>query len=215
MGGEVPHQLDLLIGERQNLLAVYADYSDQLAFLEHRNQQKSSSTCEFENWLARIFRSEVDDVDRLLCAGKAIKNRRRGARYDLVMLVSVNHSLRCVMHRDSAKNFAFVQKQVSEISRTNLRRVRQHGLKHWLKLTGRRTDYFKHFRGRRLLLQRLGKVARARLHLVKQPHILDGNYSLVGKGSNQLDLLVGERLHLGTTDREYANGLALPQQRNG
>jgi hypothetical protein len=41
------------------------------------------------------------------------------------------------MHRDPAKHFAFVQKQVSEISRANLRRVRQHGLKHWLKLTGR------------------------------------------------------------------------------
>src|SRR5262249_36708480 len=137
LGGEVPDQFDLLVGERQNLLAVYADCSDQLAFLEHRNQQKSSCTCEFENWLAWNFRSEVGDVDRLLCAGKAIKSRRRAARYDLITLVSVNHSLRCVMHRDPTKHFAFVQKQVSEISRANLRRVRQHGLKHWLKLTGR------------------------------------------------------------------------------
>src|SRR5262249_11022372 len=109
MGGEVPHQLDLLIGERQNLLAVYADCSDQLAFLEHRNQQKSSSTCEFENWLAWIFRSEVDDVDRLLCAGKAVKSRRRAATYDpFVTLVRVNYSLRRVMHRDPSKHFAFV-----------------------------------------------------------------------------------------------------------
>src|SRR5262249_33857999 len=137
LGSKVLNQFDLLIGERQNLLPVYADCSDQLAFLEHRNQQKSSSTCEFENWLARIFRSEVDDVDRLLCAGNAIKNRRRAAMYDLVTLVSVNHSLRCVMHRNSAKRFAFAQKQVSEISRANMRRVRQHGPKHRLKFTRR------------------------------------------------------------------------------
>src|SRR5262249_46539351 len=114
LSGEVLNQLDLLVGERQNLLAVYADCSVGLAFLEHRNQQKSSSTCEFENWLAWTFRSEVDDVDRLLCAGKAIKSRRRAARYDpFVTLVSIHYSLRCVMHRDPAKHFAFVQKQVS------------------------------------------------------------------------------------------------------
>ena len=31
------------------------------------------------------------------------------------------------------------------------------------------------------------------LHLVEQPHVLDGDHRLVGEGLNQLDLLVGER----------------------
>src|SRR5262245_18352461 len=138
LGGEVLDQLDLLVGERQNLLAVYADCSDQLAFLEHRNQQKSSSTCELENWLAWTFRSEVDDVDRLLCAGKAVKSRRRAARYDpFVTLMRVKYSLRRVMHRDPAKHFALGLKQVSEISRANLCRIRQYGLKDRLQFAGR------------------------------------------------------------------------------
>ena len=37
LGGEVLHQLDLLVGERTHLLAVNADGADQLVILEHRN----------------------------------------------------------------------------------------------------------------------------------------------------------------------------------
>ena len=37
-------------------------------------------------------------------------------------------------------------------------RVRQHGIEDGLQFSGRTTDYAKHLRGCRLLLQRLGKV---------------------------------------------------------
>ena len=33
------------------------------------------------------------------------------------------------------------------------------------------------------------EIARARLHLVEQPHVLDGDYGLVGEGRNEFDLL--------------------------
>ena len=39
--------------------------------------------------------------------------------------------------------------------------------------------------GRRLLLQRLGQLARARLHLLEQAHVLDGDHRLVGEGLRQ------------------------------
>jgi hypothetical protein len=39
------------------------------------------------------------------------------------------------------------------------------------------------------------KFARARLHLVEQPHILDRDHCLVGEGLKQRDLLVSERPH--------------------
>ena len=45
------------------------------------------------------------------------------------------------------------------------------------------------------LLDRLRELARARLHLVEQPHVLDRDHRLIGKRSDQLDLLVGERPH--------------------
>ena len=54
--------------------------------------------------------------------------------------------------------------------------------------------------GRGLLLQRLGQLAVARLHLLEQPHVLDGDHRLVGEGLEQLDLLVAERAHLGAAD---------------
>ena len=40
------------------------------------------------------------------------------------------------------------------------------------------------------------QLARPRLHLVEQPHVLDRDDGLVGEGRDELDLLVGERLHL-------------------
>ena len=56
------------------------------------------------------------------------------------------------------------------------------------------------------------QLARARLHLVEQPHVLDRDHGLVGEGLHQLDLLVGERPHLGATHRKHANGLFFPKQ---
>jgi hypothetical protein len=43
-----------------------------------------------------------------------------------------------------------------------------------------------------LLLQNLGKLARARLHLVEQPHVLDRDHGLVGEGRDKIDLLLRE-----------------------
>ena len=70
--------------------------------------------------------------------------------------------------------------------------VRQHGLEHRLQVAGRSGDDLQHLRRRGLLLQRLGKLARARLHLVEQPHVLDGDHRLVGEGGDKLDLLLRE-----------------------
>ena len=83
---------------------------------------------------------------------------------------------------------------VAELGLAEPRRVLQHRLEHRLQLAGRARDYLQYLRRRRLLLQRLRELARARLHLVEQPHVLDRDHRLVGEGGGQLDLLVGERL---------------------
>ena len=46
-----------------------------------------------------------------------------------------------------------------------------------------------HIAGRGLLFERLLQLALARLHLLEQPRVLDGDDGLVGEGSQQLDLL--------------------------
>ena len=71
-----------------------------------------------------------------------------------------------------------------------------------------------HFGGRGLLLQRLGQLARPRLHLVEQPHVLDRDHRLVGEGGDKLDLLVGEGSHRSAHQHDHADRHSLAQQRN-
>ena len=47
------------------------------------------------------------------------------------------------------------------------------------------------------MLACLFELAALVLDFIEQPHILDGNHSLVGKGRHQLNLFVGERSHRG------------------
>ena len=47
--GEVRDQLNLLVGERTNFLAVDGDDADQIIFLEHRNGKHSAHAGEFSD----------------------------------------------------------------------------------------------------------------------------------------------------------------------
>src|SRR5262249_5154248 len=71
--GEVLHQLDLLVGERADLLAVDGDRTDQLILLEHRYDENSARAGPLgqgnRRWLAfdvGLLQSEVGDVLQLL-----------------------------------------------------------------------------------------------------------------------------------------------------
>ena len=59
------------------------------------------------------------------------------------------------------------------------------------------------------------QVAVARLQLLEQPHVLDGDDGLVGEGLEQLDLLVGEGSGLARAPTAIApDGHAVAQHRN-
>jgi hypothetical protein len=47
-----------------------------------------------------------------------------------------------------------------------------------------------------LLLERLAQLLRARLHLIEQTHVLNRDHRLIGKRTDELNLLVGKWLHL-------------------
>src|SRR5262249_55095442 len=73
LGREVGDQLDLLIAERSDLLAINDDGADKLVFLEHGNAKEGSATSDFDCGDAqRIafgigrFGSEVRNVNDLL-----------------------------------------------------------------------------------------------------------------------------------------------------
>ena len=44
LGGEILQQRNLLVGERPYLLTIYGDCSNKCVFLEHRHNEKCSST---------------------------------------------------------------------------------------------------------------------------------------------------------------------------
>ena len=79
--------------------------------------------------------------------------------------------------------------QKAEIRLANTARVFEHLLKYRVEFPGRRTDDLQHFRSRGLLFQRL-------LGIIEQPRILDGDDGLVGKGAQQLDVMIGEHTRL-------------------
>ena len=81
-------------------------------------------------------------------------------------------------------------------------------------IRGRARDHAKNLAGRSLLLQRLAQLARARLHLVEQPHVLDRDHRLVGEGLHQPDLRSGERLDLASPTANDSDRLSLSNDRN-
>src|SRR5438552_6890032 len=80
--------------------------------------------------------------------------------------------------------------------------VLDEGLQHGLEIERRAADHLEHFAGRRLLLERDPQLTVARLQLREQPHVLDGDHSLVGKGLKESNLLVAEMTRRGATDGE-------------
>ena len=59
LGGEVLDQLDLLVGERTNLLAVDGDRADQLVLLEHRHGENGPHAAEFDGSDDRTDRASM------------------------------------------------------------------------------------------------------------------------------------------------------------
>src|SRR6202011_1432953 len=69
-------------------------------------------------------------------------------------------------------------------------------------------DYLKDFGRGALVIERL-------LDFVEQPHVLDGDYRLVGKSGEQLDLSVRERAHQTSRQDEHADRRSFTHDRHG
>src|SRR5262249_6966737 len=90
----------------------------------------------------------------------------------------------------------------------------QDRVEHRLHVRLRLTDDAQNVTGRGLLVQSSGQVTVARLQLLEQPHILDGNNCLVSEGLEHGDFAVGEwtepALWPPTPDGDYSNWLLAP-----
>jgi hypothetical protein len=88
------------------------------------------------------------------------------------------------------------------------------GIEHGLKLEFGAADDLEHLSGRRLLFERFTELAAARLHLVEQAHVLDGDHRLVGEHLKEFDLPIREERDLGSGDGDRPERDPVAQQRD-
>ena len=84
-------------------------------------------------------------------------------------------------------------------------------VEHRLNIGRRPTDDVEHFADRGLIFERFLHLARARVHVLEQPHVLDRDHRLVGEGRDQIDLLGREWTHVRAAQRKGTDRLLLPQ----
>ena len=88
-------------------------------------------------------------------------------------------------------------------------------VKHRLHVRGRAADDAEHLGRRRLMLQRLAQFRVAFLDFFEQPHVLDSDDGLVGKGFEKSNLFLREGTNSGAANQISRRSDALSQQRRG
>ena len=115
--------------------------------------------------------------------------------------------------RAEAQVVAILQKHDRIISIAKLAGTLDNGLENRPDIGRRGCDHAEDVAAAGLISQRLREIARLGLHLVEQPHILDGDHGLVGEGRDQFDLLVGEGLDRLACQEQHPD--RLPQAKQG
>src|SRR5262245_43922122 len=117
------------------------------------------------------------------------------------------------MGRREVDELPVVAKDMAELSFAKLCGTLSNGLEHRLDIGGRAADDAEHIAGRSLILQGLLEFALACLFCLEQPRVLDGDQRLIGKGADECDLLLSERLDEALEQHNHANRNAIAQQR--
>ena len=112
------------------------------------------------------------------------------------------------------KDFAVAQMDVAPRGIAQIEHGPDQSAKNGLKIECRAADRLQHVCGRRLLLQRVGEIARSRLHLVEQARVFDRDDGLVGEGLDKFNLTLRKPAWLSKRQRQSAFDAGFPQQWN-
>src|SRR5262249_43370257 len=188
-------QCYLLVGKGLYLGAANVDHPDGGPFPQQRRHKKSSSTA----WVGApytvrklLYLSQyVYKVDRPALEQGFVAHRapRHGSPFRVIRWN------RSVVRRQD-RLIAFEEANSCVVGSAPPCRVLRNRIEHRLNSRWRASDDSQDLARRGLLLQRL-------LEFLKQPHVLDGNYRLVGESLEQLDLRRGEGAHFGVTCGQY------------
>ena len=160
------HQLDLLVGEQPDLLAVDEDRADQLVLLEHRHGEEGARARQLDDARRsrRARRSRALPQCRVLHDAWSAGDRPSGVPAGRINGSRFRRFVvrrRRVMH--ATMRIARPRKShIAELGVADACRVLQHRLEYRLQVAGRAGDDLQHLGGRGLLLQRLGEFVRAR-----------------------------------------------------
>src|SRR5262249_24110022 len=142
LGGKILDQFDLLIGERANLLPIYANSADQFVVLKHRHGDEGAGTPDVNDRSDRWITIEVG-LGRSQIVGMHYLRRSRDTAKTAAGIGTDYHASAnvCVggwdvMQRASAERLAVIEIERPEFCITQPHRIRQHGLEHRLQLAG-------------------------------------------------------------------------------
>src|SRR5262249_46040896 len=108
---------------------------------------------------------------------------------------------------------AVLESQDHVVNPTNPSGALDDGVEDRLHVRGRAADDPEHFGCCSLMLQCLAQFCIALLQFFKQPDVFDGDDCLSGKSLKQLDLSVGERTNLRSSDIDYSDRSPLSEHR--
>src|SRR5260221_11801664 len=107
--------MDLLIGERTDLLAINTDGADQLVLSEQRHDQKGPGAAVFCDRFVRALHRHVGHLNRLFRIDEAIKETRCRTPLNERHFFTVSHKLGWrVMERDAAERIALTKQHGPE-----------------------------------------------------------------------------------------------------
>src|SRR5215813_516091 len=111
-----------------------------------------------------------------------------------------------------SQNVSVAESQHYVVHATNPGGALDDSVEHRLHVGRRAADDAQHLRCRCLMLQGFAQFCIALLNLLEQPHILDGDHSLVGESFKKSDLLVRERPDLCSADHNGPDWNAFSKQ---
>jgi len=117
------------------------------------------------------------------------------------------------MHCRRMKVLAIISPQKTKSGFAQLRRLFEHSIEHWREVAGRGIDDLQYLGCGGLPLQCPAEIAVARLDLVEQTRVLEGDDGLVGEGLKERDLDRGERPDCARPATDDADRLALTEDR--
>src|SRR5215831_2683650 len=213
--GESGDELDLPVRERLDVIALETDDGDHYAVAQQRNPEHRAIAADLlglQHVVLGISQA-IRQVNRFsLNRGSA---DQRAASRSYRMLKEVFDIVSPDVVGPHQVVFAVLQLEEKGMFRlAQARRCLQDGINYWLQLVGRARNDVEHVTDRSLIVERFLDLARARLHLVEQPHVLNGDDRLVGEGGDEVNLLVGERAHVEADQNERADRDALAQHGN-